>query len=191
MRTYLSLILILSLATAASACKSGDDAKASAKPAAPTMAEPAKPMPPAPPPAPPPAVATQNIVEVAKGAGSFTTLVKAIEVAGLAETLSGPGPFTVFAPTDDAFAKVPAKDLEALLADKAALTAVLTYHVVSGTVMAKDVVGLKSAKTVQGAELAIDTTSGVKVGGANVVKTDIAASNGVIHVIDTVLMPPK
>ena len=136
-------------------------------------------------------VAIKDLVDTAVGAGQFTTLAAALTAAGLIETLKGAGPFTVFAPTDDAFAKVPVADLAALLADKAALTAVLTYHVVSGTVMAKDVVGLKSAKTVQGAELAIDTTSGVKVGGANVVKTDIAASNGVIHVIDTVLMPPK
>ena len=137
----------------------------------------------------PPAVAAKNIVEVATEAGSFKTLLTAVEVAGLTATLAGPGPFTVFAPTDEAFAKVPAKDLEALLADKAALTNVLTYHVVQGAVTAKDVAGIPSAKTLQGGELAIDTSSGVKVGGATVVKADIMASNGVIHVIDTVLLP--
>jgi uncharacterized surface protein with fasciclin (FAS1) repeats len=130
-----------------------------------------------------------DIVDTAKSAGSFNTLVTAIEKAGLVETLKGKGPFTVFAPTDEAFAKVPKADLDALLADKAKLTSVLTYHVVSGKVMAKDVAGLKSAKTVQGGSISIDTSSGVKVDNATVTKTDIQASNGVIHVIDTVIMP--
>ncbi len=196
----LSLVLILSLATTASACgNKNDEAKGAGKAPPPTMAAPPvaaptpPPAPPAPPPAmaPPPPMAAKNIVEVATAAGSFKTLLTAVEAAGLVGALSGPGPFTVFAPTDEAFAKIPAADLQALLADKAKLSAVLTYHVVSGTVLAKDVGGLKSAKTLQGAELAIDTSSGVKVGGANVVATDIMASNGVIHVVDTVLMPPK
>ena len=191
----LSLVLILSLATTAAACgKKNDEAKGAGKAPAPTMAAaPTPPAPMAPPPAmaPPPPMAAKNIVEVATAAGSFKTLLTAVEAAGLVGALSGPGPFTVFAPTDEAFAKIPAADLQALLADKAKLSAVLTYHVVSGTVLAKDVGGLKSAKTLQGAELAIDTSSGVKVGGANVVATDIMASNGVIHVVDTVLMPPK
>jgi len=131
----------------------------------------------------------KNIVETAVDAGSFKTLVKAVEAAGLVETLSGPGPLTVFAPTDDAFAKLPAGTVEGLLKDKKKLTAVLTYHVVSGKVMAADVVKLRSAKTVQGQEISIDTTDGVKVDGASVVKTDIECTNGVIHVIDSVILP--
>jgi len=132
-----------------------------------------------------------DIVDTAVANGSFTTLVTAVKAAGLVDTLKGPGPFTVFAPTDDAFSKLPAGTLEAVLADKAKLTAILTYHVVAGKVLAADVVGLngKTAKTVQGGELAIDTTNGVKVGPATVTATDIACSNGVIHVIDTVLIP--
>jgi uncharacterized surface protein with fasciclin (FAS1) repeats len=132
---------------------------------------------------------TVDIVDTAVAAGSFNTLVTAVKAAGLVDTLKGPGPFTVFAPTDEAFAKLPAGTLDALLKDKEKLKAVLTYHVVSGKVMAADVVKLSSAKTVQGGTLAIDTRNGVKVGAANVVKTDIATSNGVIHVIDTVLIP--
>jgi uncharacterized surface protein with fasciclin (FAS1) repeats len=133
--------------------------------------------------------AAKDIVDTAVAAGSFKTLAKALEAAGLIETLKGKGPFTVFAPTDDAFAKLPAGTLEALLQDKAKLTAVLTYHVVAGKLMAADVVKLKEAKTVQGQSIRIDTTSGVKVDGANVIKTDIATSNGVIHVIDSVILP--
>jgi len=131
----------------------------------------------------------KNIVETAVDAGSFKTLVKAVEAAGLVQTLSGPGPLTVFAPTDDAFAKLPAGTVEGLLRDKKKLTAVLTYHVVSGKVMAADVVKLRSAKTVQGQAISIDTRDGVKVDGANVVKTDIECTNGVIHVIDSVILP--
>jgi uncharacterized surface protein with fasciclin (FAS1) repeats len=131
----------------------------------------------------------KDIVDTAVAAGSFTTLATALEKAGLIETLKGEGPFTVFAPNDEAFAKVPSDQLNALLADKEKLTAVLTYHVVAGKVMAADVAGLTSAKTVQGQEVQIDTSDGVKVDGANVIKTDIAASNGVIHVIDAVIMP--
>lgn len=130
-----------------------------------------------------------DIVSVASGAGSFGTLVTAIQAAGLVETLQGEGPFTVFAPTDEAFAKIPKTDLDALLADKEKLVAVLTYHVVPGKVMAADVVELDSAKTVQGQSIAIETADGVTVDGAKVVKTDILATNGVIHVIDTVIIP--
>lgn len=131
-----------------------------------------------------------NIVEVASSAGSFTTLIQAVQAAGLQETLEGPGPFTVFAPTDEAFAKLPAGTLEGLLADTAQLTKVLTYHVVSGKVMAADVQSLSSAPTVEGSELAIDASSGsVKVDDATVTQADIEADNGVIHVIDTVLIP--
>ncbi len=131
----------------------------------------------------------KTIVETAVAAGSFETLVTAVKAAGLVDVLSGEGPFTVFAPTDEAFAKLPAGTLEALLADKEKLTAVLTYHVVPGKVMAKDVTQLSSAKTVQGGELTIDTSNGVMVDNAKVIKADVVASNGVIHVIDTVLIP--
>ena len=130
----------------------------------------------------------KDIVDTAVGAGNFKTLATALQAAGLVDTLKGPGPFTVFAPTDAAFAKVPKATLDALLADKAKLTAVLTYHVVAGKVMAKDVKAGK-VKTVQGSELTIGTTGGVTVDGANVTTTDIVADNGVIHVIDSVVLP--
>jgi uncharacterized surface protein with fasciclin (FAS1) repeats len=136
-----------------------------------------------------PVTATADIVDTAVGAGSFKTLVTALKAAALDEVLKGKGPFTVFAPTDEAFAKLPAEAVEALLKDKAKLTAVLTYHVVAGNVNAADVIKLKSAKTVQGQLVAIDATEGVMIGNAKVVKADITCSNGVIHVIDTVLMP--
>jgi uncharacterized surface protein with fasciclin (FAS1) repeats len=130
----------------------------------------------------------KDIVDTAVGAGNFTTLATALQAAGLVATLKGPGPFTVFAPTDAAFAKVPKAQLDALLADKAKLTAVLTYHVVSGKVMAKDVkAGM--VKTVQGSDITVSTDKGVMVNGANVTATDIVADNGVIHVIDSVLLP--
>jgi uncharacterized surface protein with fasciclin (FAS1) repeats len=132
---------------------------------------------------------TKDIVTTAVQAGNFTTLAKALAAADLVGTLQGPGPFTVFAPTDEAFAKLPAGTLEALLADKAKLTKVLTYHVVPGSVMAADVVKMSSAKTVQGQSVTISTRGGVKVDNANVVKTDIVATNGVIHVIDAVILP--
>ena len=130
-----------------------------------------------------------NIVEVAVAAGSFKTLVAAVTAANLAETLSGVGPFTVFAPTDEAFAKLPAGTVESLLNDIPKLTKILTYHVVSGKVMAADVVKLTSAKTVEGSEVKIDASNGVKINGASVIQADIDASNGVIHVIDTVMIP--
>jgi uncharacterized surface protein with fasciclin (FAS1) repeats len=132
---------------------------------------------------------TKDIVDTAVGAGNFTTLAKLLTDAGLVETLKGAGPFTVFAPTDEAFAKVPAATLDALAKDKAKLKAVLTYHVIAGKVMAADVVKLKDAKTVQGQSVTIDTKNGVKVDNAKVIKTDIACSNGVIHVIDAVILP--
>jgi uncharacterized surface protein with fasciclin (FAS1) repeats len=132
----------------------------------------------------------KDIVDTAVAAGSFETLVTAVQTAGLVETLKGEGPFTVFAPTDEAFAAIPPADLEALLADREKLTAVLTYHVVAGKVMAADVVNLDTATTVQGSDLDIEVVDGgVKVDGANVVTTDIETSNGVIHVIDSVIMP--
>ncbi len=130
----------------------------------------------------------QDIVDTAVKAGNFNTLVTAVQAAGLVDTLKGPGPFTVFAPTDAAFAKVPKAQLDALLADKAMLTKVLTYHVVPGAVMAKDVKpGM--VKTVEGGSLSLATAGGVTVNGAKVVAADVKASNGVIHAIDTVLMP--
>lgn len=135
--------------------------------------------------------ATENIVAVAVGAGQFNTLVAAVKAAGLVEVLSGPGPFTVFAPTDDAFKKLPAGTVENLLKpeNKEKLVAILKYHVVPGKVMAADVKpGM--VKTVEGDTLSIQVTDGkVTVDNATVVKTDIAASNGVIHVIDTVVLP--
>ncbi len=134
------------------------------------------------------AAQAKDIVDTAVAAGSFKTLATALQAAGLIETLKGPGPFTVFAPTDEAFAKIPKAQLDALLKDKAKLTAVLTYHVVPGKVMAKDVKAGK-VKTVQGGEITVTTAGGVKVDAANVVKTDIVASNGVIHVIDSVVLP--
>ena len=138
------------------------------------------------------AQAPKDIVDTAVAAGSFKTLAAALQAAGLVETLKGKGPFTVFAPTDEAFAKLPKGTVEDLLKpeNKAKLTAILTYHVVAGKVMAADVVKVTSAKTVQGGSVAVKVDGGkVTIDNANVVTTDIAASNGVIHVIDTVLMP--
>jgi uncharacterized surface protein with fasciclin (FAS1) repeats len=129
-----------------------------------------------------------DIVDTAVSAGNFKTLVAAVTAAGLVDTLKGPGPFTVFAPTDAAFAKIPKADLDALLKDKAALTKVLTYHVVAAKVMAKDIKA-GSVKTVQGGSVTLATMGGVTVNGAKVVAADVAASNGVIHAIDTVIMP--
>ena len=134
----------------------------------------------------------KDIVDTAVGAGSFKTLAAALKAAGLVDTLKGSGPFTVFAPTDEAFAKLPAGTVEELLKpeNKAKLTAILTYHVVPGKVMASQVTSLKEAKTVNGKAMKISTTGGsVMVDGARVVKTDITATNGVIHVIDTVILP--
>ena len=133
-----------------------------------------------------------DIIHTASAAGSFTTLIAAIDAAGLSETLMGEGPFTVFAPTDEAFAKLPEGTVADLLKpeNKDKLVAVLTYHVVSGKVMSSDVVKLTSAKTVQGQEVKINVKDGsVMVDNANVTKVDIAASNGVIHVIDSVILP--
>lgn len=133
-------------------------------------------------------VQAKDIVDTAVAAGNFKTLATALTAAGLVDTLKGKGPFTVFAPTDAAFAKIPKADLDALLKDKAKLTAVLTYHVVAGKVMAADVKAGK-IKTVQGSELTVSTSGGVMVDKAKVTATDIVADNGVIHVIDSVIMP--
>ena len=130
-----------------------------------------------------------DIVDVAASNDSFETLVTALQTAGLVDTLKSDGPFTVFAPTDEAFAKLPEGTVESLLADKEKLTRILTYHVVPGKVTSSQVAGLNSATTVQGGNLAIVASSGVMINGAKVVQADIEASNGVIHVIDTVLIP--
>lgn len=140
------------------------------------------------------AAASKDVVDTAVAAGNFTTLVAAVQAADLTTTLKGPGPFTVFAPTDAAFAKLPAGTVDDLLKpeNKAKLQAVLEYHVVSGKVLAADVVKLTKATTLEGADVTI-TVSGtsVKINDANVIMTDVAASNGVIHVIDAVLLPPS
>lgn len=190
----LLLVMLLSFSLAGAACKKKSSEQQSAKPtegsaavagsaeptpAAGSAAEPAK--------ADPGAV---TLLETAKQAGTFTTFLKAVDAAGLTTNLEGPGPFTVFAPTDEAFAKIPAKELDALLADKAKLAAVLQYHVVAGSVSSKDLAAAKTEKTIQGPELAVDATNGLVVGGATVVKPDLVASNGVIHAIDKVLTPP-
>ncbi len=131
-----------------------------------------------------------NIVEIAVSAGSFNTLVKAVQEAGLVETLSGPGPFTVFAPTDEAFAKIPAETLQSVLANKEQLTAILTYHVVPGKLMAADIINSQHLATVHGQNITVHVEDGkCMVDNATVIQTDIEADNGVIHVIDTVIMP--
>jgi uncharacterized surface protein with fasciclin (FAS1) repeats len=132
----------------------------------------------------------KDIVQTAAGAGQFTTLLAALKAAGLDQTLEGKGPFTVFAPTDEAFAKLPPGTVDSLLKDVPKLKSVLLYHVVAGDVRSADVVKLTSAKTVEGTEVAVKAgKDGVRINGANVVKADIVASNGIIHVIDTVLIP--
>lgn len=138
--------------------------------------------------------AKKDIVDTAVAAGQFQTLVAAVQAAGLVETLKGKGPYTVFAPTDEAFARLPKGTVESLLKpeNKEKLVAILTYHVVPGKVTADDVTGLKSAKTVQGSSAKISVDGGkVKIDDANVVKTDILTSNGVIHVIDAVILPKQ
>jgi uncharacterized surface protein with fasciclin (FAS1) repeats len=130
-----------------------------------------------------------DIVDTAVGAGSFSTLVAAVKAAGLVDTLKGAGPFTVFAPTDEAFAKLPEGTVDALLKDIPKLKKILTYHVVSGKVMAADVIKLTSAKTVEGSDVKIDATNGVKINDSKVTTPDVAADNGVIHIIDAVLLP--
>lgn len=131
-----------------------------------------------------------NIIDTAVNAGSFNTLVAAIKAANLVDTLKGAGPFTVFAPTDEAFAKLPEGTVDALLKDIPKLTKILTYHVVSGKVLSGDVVKLKSATTVEGSDVKIDASNGsVKINDSKVVTPDVATDNGVIHIIDTVLLP--
>ncbi len=137
-----------------------------------------------------PAISQDDIVDTAAAAGNFSTLLTAAEAAGLVDALRGDGPLTVFAPTDDAFAALPEGTLDALLADTAALQSVLLYHVVSGSVSAEQVVGLTSAETLNGSRVLVNAADGVKINAANVIATDIQASNGIIHVIDSVLIPP-
>ena len=131
----------------------------------------------------------KNVVETAIEAGDFKTLVKAVQEAGLVDTLSGDGPFTIFAPTDEAFGKLPEGTIEDLLNNKEKLTEILTYHVIADKVPSESVANLSSAKTVNGKDIMIETDDGVKVNKAQVIKTDIECSNGVIHVIDSVLIP--
>lgn len=131
-----------------------------------------------------------NIIETAVANGSFKTLVTAVKAAGLVETLSGTGPFTVFAPNDDAFAKLPKETVAALLKDVPKLKQLLTYHVVAGKVMAADISKHPNSKTVEGQSISLDSKNGIKVNDAKVVKADVACSNGVIHVIDSVLTMP-
>ncbi len=131
----------------------------------------------------------KDIVDTAIAAGTFKTLAAALQAAGLVQQLKGPGPFTVFAPTDDAFAKIPKADLDALMKDKAKLTKVLTYHVFAGNAGSADLKMLKDLSVASGGRLKIDASKGLKVDNANVIKADVAASNGLIHVIDTVLIP--
>ncbi|WP_353266605.1 fasciclin domain-containing protein [Gemmatimonas sp.] len=139
------------------------------------------------------AIALHDIVDTAVAAGSFKTLVAAVTAADLGATLKGAGPFTVFAPSDDAFAKLPAGTVDELIKpeNKAKLVSILTYHVVPGKVMSKDIAGkTMKVKTVQGADIDVDASNGVSINGAKVVTADIEATNGVIHVIDAVIMPP-
>ncbi|MFX1540556.1 MAG: fasciclin domain-containing protein [Promethearchaeota archaeon] len=131
----------------------------------------------------------ENIVKIAKDAGQFNTLLTAATAAGLAETLSNDGPFTVFAPTDDAFSALPEGTVEALLKDTEKLKTILLYHVVAGKYKAEDVVSKDAIKTVQGQSIHIDASDGVKVDDAHVIKADIEAENGVIHIIDKVILP--
>lgn len=130
-----------------------------------------------------------DIVDTAINAGSFKTLVAAVKAAGLVDTLKGKGPFTLFAPNDEAFAKLPEGTVDGLLKDIPQLKKILTYHVVSGKVMAAEVAKMKSAKTVEGSDVTIDAVKGVKINNAKVSTADVGADNGVIHIIDTVLMP--
>jgi uncharacterized surface protein with fasciclin (FAS1) repeats len=174
----ITTVAVLALALVAAACSSDDSADTTTSVPVTTMAA--------------DEMTSSTIVDVATEAGSFSTLLAAAEAAGLVDTLNGAGPFTVFAPTDEAFAALPEGTVEGLLEDPEALAEILLYHVVAGEVPAADVVGLASATTVQGADIAIEVVDGGVVlnGTANVVTTDVDASNGVIHVIDQVILPP-
>jgi len=158
---------------------------------APVAAAEPEPVPEVPAEPPPPPAPTKDILQTAADAGNFTTLLAALEKAGMTETLKGAGPFTVFAPTDEAFAKIPKGELDKLLKNKKNLTALLNYHVVAGAVKAAEVAKMPTATTVNGADVTIDATSGVKINDATVISPDIMTTNGVVHVIDTVLTVPK
>jgi uncharacterized surface protein with fasciclin (FAS1) repeats len=185
MRRKTTLLFLLgALALGLAACGGDDDAESAAAEPAPAQPAPAE---------PPAEMAAGDIVDTAVGAGSFTTLAAALEAAGLVETLKGDGPFTVFAPTDEAFAQLPAGTLDELLLpeNKDALTEILTYHVAEGSVASGDLSDGQMVTTLQGGELPVEIAGGsVAIGDATVTTPDVAASNGVIHVIDTVLLPP-
>jgi len=176
-RARFLIVAVVALSMLAAACSSDDSTETSAP--ATTVAEEEM-------------TDAGNIVEVATEAGAFSTLLAAAEAAGLVDTLTGDGPYTVFAPTDDAFAALPDGTVEGLLEDPEALADILLYHVVPGEVFAADVVDLSSATSAQGGEITIDVVDGGVVlnGTANVVTTDVDASNGVIHIIDAVILPP-
>ena len=181
MTKHRSIALSCLLALAACGGSEAEDTTASEDTAGDEMAAPAE------------TAEASDIVDTAVGAGSFSTLAAALEAAGLIDTLKGEGPFTVFAPTDDAFAALPEGTVENLLQpeNRDQLVAVLTYHVVSGDVRAADVSSLSEANTVQGSAIAIDASDGVRINDASVTQADIVCSNGVIHVIDKVLLPPS
>lgn len=201
--TMKRLTLSLTLAAVAMATACSKNTTESTPPTDPVPAEPApvaaepapepEPAPAEPAPAPEPPAPTKDIVDTATEAGNFTTLLSAIDAAGLKDTLKGPGPFTVFAPSDEAFAKLPKGELDKLLKNKKKLAELLNYHVVSGTaVKSTDITAPQQVKTVAGKELAIDPSAGVKLNGeATVTQADILTTNGVIHVVDTVLQPSK
>ena len=177
-RTVRVLAATASLAIVASACSSSDDSSSKAEKSDQTPSSTA-------------ARAPRTVVVVASSTPDFSTLVTAVKKAALVETLNGPGPYTVFAPTNAAFAAIPPDQLNAILADRAQLTKILTYHVVPGKIMAADLQPEQMVKTVEGQDLDIKVTNGTAtVNGCNIVKTDVNASNGVIHVIDCVLIPP-
>lgn len=174
LRIMKSLAFVLTAAMAVPLTACGGSSTPAAGPTAPTMISPAK---------------GTTIIEIATEAGSFNTLLTALDAADLTATLEGDGPFTVFAPTDAAFAALPEGVLDGLLADKEKLKEVLTFHVVSGAYSSKDIAAKTSLTSLQGGELTIDTTDGIKVNGATVEQADVAAGNGKIHVINAVLMP--
>ena len=191
-KTLTALVLGAGVALVACSGGKGTTIEAGASGAAPAEASAPAGAPAAPAPAAiPEQTPSGNIVQVAQSAGQFNTLLAAVQAAGLASTLEGPGPFTVFAPTDAAFAKIPKSTLDSVLADKATLTKILTYHVLPGKVTSDQITNGQTAQTVEGQSVTFAVNgNSVKVNDANVVQADVLASNGVIHAIDTVLMPP-
>ncbi len=191
-KTLTALVLGAGVALVACSGGKGTTIEAGASGAAPAEASAPAGAPAAPAPAAiPEQTPSGNIVQVAQSAGQFNTLLAAVQAAGLTSTLEGPGPFTVFAPTDAAFAKIPKSTLDSVLADKATLTKILTYHVLPGKVTSDQITNGQTAQTVEGQSVTFAVNgNSVKVNDANVVQADVLASNGVIHAIDTVLMPP-